>query len=144
MLDSTKFSVFLTLLVSKKVASRIHVDCRLSLFELYRLYTERWNCILSLRCGCGCICRGSGGGGAWGQCGLCGARAVIMQDVGDRLLRLEKLAQEKSLSSWLRVLEDRSTFWKGKTLQTRVCKVNARMPERSVGCTAVRGVHVPS
>ena len=42
----------------------------------------------------------------------------LMQDVGDRLLRLEKLAQEESLSSWLRVLEDRSTFWKGKTLQT--------------------------
>ena len=31
----------------------------------------------------------------------------LMQDVGDRLLRLEKLAQEESLSSWLRVLEVR-------------------------------------
>ena len=57
-------------------------------------------------------------------------RCEIMQDVGDRLLRLEKLAQEKSLSSWLRVLEDRSIFWKGKTLQTRVCKIKCLVEPR--------------
>ena len=57
-------------------------------------------------------------------------RCEIMQDVGDRLLRLEKLGQEKMLSSWLRVLEDRSVFWRGKTLQTRVCRIKSLVEPR--------------
>jgi hypothetical protein len=70
-------------------------------------------------------------------------RAHMMQDFGDRRRRMGKLTEELLLDTYSRVLEDRSTYWRGETVQTRIGNVKTLM-NQSRGTTGPRGTLMPA
>jgi hypothetical protein len=60
-------------------------------------------------------------------------RCMHMQDIGDRLKRLDKLTEEFCLDTWCRILEDRSTYWRGKELQTRIANIRSARDAKYLG-----------